>query len=403
MTRASIRDSSPLRIKRMLACVGLLLGLIACQPGPDRLAPLQIEVDSQGVFHLAGRYRTGEGEGGGYGYKQFLYGWGKAGDWQRDSIDLGIGDIGSSFESIYRLAIENGDRPILVADLAEGLRVRTKALGSWIAMYPFVGLDELATQSLNTRNQLNAAWTGSDGIVRILSGNWLFEIDEGTIARATDTGRDCLLQGRGDPMEDCFFDPTGDRQGQAAVYYYTGHPLQDGLVHLLDLSCDATDCQWSEVPDVDLGTTDPGGSSGPHHRLFFHTADGTPVLVRRVGSASGENYALQANWPDGELVLAEEDVYKVGAAARKSGGFVAVAETYSNTLHLFVVDQDFSSREIFLATLSYRFMRSPLAVLPIGEGESEHVHVFVSMGSRSVTHLDVNLTTDSIQMETIEL
>ena len=306
-----------------------------------------------------------------------------------------------SFGRPYFLAVDGDNRPVVVADTAEGVAVLRGDGGAWTRLEPLQTLPSDAQLSLHTPNLLAAAWDSEDGRVRFLAGDWLFEVEGDAIAtaHALDTG--ISLADRVS-FTDCLFDSTGPLAGEAACYAWQSDAEDE--VFLIALDCTAEPCTWEEVPGVGLGTRDPGGSSNSLRRVFLHLEDGTPLLVRPVGPAEGDaTYTLLASTPDEDRVLIEENVYFAGAAERPSGGYAALGATYSNRLLLVIVDSDGAQREVDLGRVTASSQADPLPLVIEATPDGEVAHAFLAKSANALLHVRVDLTTDEVSRETIGL
>jgi len=377
-----------------------LLGLAACS-GPDRLGPIQVAFGAGGELHLAVRVEGGQDEGGGWSYGAFRYGVADGSGWHVDSVPLEDRSAGDSFGRPYRLALDGAGRAWIVVDTLAGVQAYRRREGVWRSAGPWGDpLPDEASQAWRAQRALVAAWGGADGVVRVLAGRWLFDLggDEAlpSLAGARDTGAACP-PGEGS-LGECHFAPTGPAEGQAAVPGWQG---PEGATDLRTLRCDADACVWRDEPGVNLGTRDPGGSTNPARRVFFHRADGTPLLVRPVQPASGPTYALLASSPAGEVVLLENDVFVAGAAPRPAGGFVALALTYGGALRLVVVEPDAALRIVEVGTHGSGDGVDPLALVVRLDSGVEVLHAFLGQGADAIRHLRVDLASDAISEETL--
>ncbi len=382
--------------------VALLLGasLQACE-GADRIGPIRATIDGEGRLHVAVRLRTGEDEGGGWGYREFRALSLDQGTWTVNTVPMDDRSIGGSFGRPFFLMVDGQDRPVVVSDSDAGTVVFRGGGGPWTKLEPGEELPSEARLALGTPYALSAAWDSEDGVVRFLAGAWLFEVAGGAVtdARAMDAG--ISLSDRVD-FTDCLFDATGPLTGDAACYAWQSG--EDDAVHMIALDCSAEPCTWDEVPDLGLGTRDPGGSSNSLRRVFLHLADGTPVLVRPVQpEAGGTTHALPASTPDGDRILTEAAVAGAGAAARPSGGYAAVAATYSNRLLFVIVDGDGAQREIDAGRIAAGSQADPLALVIEATPDGEVAHALLAKGSKALHHVRVDLSSDEVSRSAVGL
>jgi hypothetical protein len=385
-----------------LLALAPLLGasLMACE-AQDRIGPVRATIDGAGRLHVVTRLKTGQDEGGGWGYRGFRGITQDGGTWSASAVPMEDRSSGGSFGRPYFLAMDGDDRPVVVADAADGVAVFRGGGGDWTELEPAQTLPAEARLALNAPYTLSAAWDAEDGVVRFLAGEWLFEVEGDAILTAREMDTAISLHDRVS-FTDCLFDATGPLTGEAACYAWQDD--EDDEVHLIALDCTAEPCTWEEVPDVGLGTRDPGGSSDSLRRVFLHLADGTPLLVRPVWPAEGrDTYALLASTPDEDRVLIEGDVYFAGAAARPSGGYAALAATYSDRLLLVIVDSDGALRELDLGRVTASSQEDPLSLLIESSPDGEVAHAFLAKGAGALHHVRVDLTTDHITRKTVGL
>lgn len=390
-----------LRARPSLGNPALLAGALAAAAlcpacaGP-RLANVEALFGPDEALHVMARYRTRADEGGVFQYQDFLYTVHDRSGWHPKASSLGNNETESAFEKPFRLLTDGQGRAFVVADVNRGLVVQMRDSKGWRTLDTSAPISAAARETLGRKGQFGAAWFGADGVLRVLYGAFLYEFEGAgagqKLARAIDTGLPCVLG-------TCIFDPTGDRQGEAAVVSSDREKYK-----IYALQCAADACRWSEVPDVDLGTTDDGGSSGPLRRVFFHTADGKAMLVRPVGVSGGPSYAVLASFPGGESMVVSDGAYFIGAAPRPGGGFVVASESYTNELTLVVEDGDHRRTSFKLGAFDYAYASEPVAVrVRKGRAGTEQAHVFLGVESTAVTHFVVDLPGGKVTREKINL
>ncbi len=346
---------------------------------------------ADGSLHILSRARTGESEGGDFTYHEFLYASQAGATTDLVPSSLGEGDASFGFESLYRLAMDPKGRPLLVADVKGGLVVQVLDAGSWKKVPVGAGVSADAASSLAKEHQLGAVWTGSDNDVRVLHGAWIFVIDGDAIKSATPVNGTCNLE------EHCTFDPTGDLAGDAAVYDHDA-----GKYTLRQLACPVDGCHWIDVPGVDFGDSDMGGSSSPFRRVFLHDKDGNGTLVRPMSTPSdSDNYSVLASTVSQQTKVRAGGAFFIGAAPRPGGGIVVAARTYDKELTLHVVDEGGQVKDIDLGTSESG--EEPIRLHVTDAGGAEKVHVVIREAETTVGHFVVSLPSGTSTHESIEL
>jgi hypothetical protein len=380
-------------LRHRLLLLGCLATFAACS-GSDAMGPVRAAFDEAGHLHVAVRTKTGQDEGGGWSYKGFYYGVLEAETWRWESIPLDDQSTGTSFGRVYYLSASEEDHALIVADSLQGVQ----AFEVWGEAPKNLRLADSASDALDSDTRrilrsdfaLNAAWFGADGTARILAGDRLFELQDGLVTRAIPTDGSCAMTDR-NTYEDCMFHPTGDRSGEAAIMAWQEKTHDE--ISLRSLSCSNQACIWQEVPGQTLGTRDPGGSSNALRRSFLHLSDGTPLFVRPVNMEGVESYALLASTPAADRILIPGNTHFAGAAARPTGGYVAVGASYDDKVTLVIVDGDGMQRSLDLGGCRSGKQRDPLSVVVKGSGEEEEAHVLLSDGASSILYIVVDLVT----------
>jgi hypothetical protein len=382
------------RIARSLVSLVSLATLASCGRGTTRLGPIVVASGAGDDLPFVVRQVTGANEGGDAVLLPLYLVHRTATGWRSRANELGEGDQATSDVPHYALAAAGDGRLVLaVATRTSGLSVLVRGDGALAAAELAPTLPAAAAADLQDvvpAPRPLAAWSGADAVVRVLTADWLYEIEDSLVARALPIAPQRRVSA---------FSPTGDRAG-AGVEVAT-------RTSLLELACDAAACTWSDDAGSDLGTADAGGSSSEWTRVLLHTPAGRPVYVRPVAPAAGDKRnAVLASWPGDSTTLFERNVYAIGAAPRVTQGFVVAAVTYGGTLSLVSVDDDGAVRPVPLTIgnleLAYVAQRIGLHVRTDLDGR-ERAHVFVGTASDVVTHVAVDLESETFTSERISV
>lgn len=333
---------------------------------------LDTAIGSDGALHVMARVASHTGEGDELVVHGYAYARSRGGTTETSSTPLGADETFESNGVVHRLVIDGQGRPIFAAEGAKGLYVQALDGATWKSVPLDPSLSQDAMAQLQVMNGLGGAWVDSKGAARVMYGAYVYTIGE-NITSAKPIGSACAL------FDDCNFDPTGDVAGQAAQYDYPSKSYK-----LRQLDCDSA-CSWHDVGS--LGDSDQGGSSDPLNRIFFHTADGNPTLVRRHDVTNGHAYAVIANTPATEITVLDGNVYQFGAAPRPDGGFVVAARDYDDQLKVAFVGVDGSVKVVDLGGDDWSTQPIRVHVTTAG---GERAHVIVRESGDHVRHFTVS-------------
>lgn len=374
-----------------VAALGLVaaLGGAGCGTGEPFIGHVDTVLTEDGSLHLLTRFRSGESEGGDWTAYEFLYAKPQNGTYTVESTPFGEGEQGFDSEGPYFLTFDSEGRPLIVAELKGGLTVQVLGTDAWKTLPRGAGLSEEAVGGLGKTGKLGAAWRTADGRVKVLHGGFLYTIQDEEIASGVEIGAECSM------ADHCYFDPTGDMSGEAVVREY-----QVGF-ELRGLSCevDGSSCEWQGKGVV--GDDDLGGSSSPLHRVFFHTKDGTGVLVRPVETKGAGEDAIVASTLAGETTLFTGDVYQVGGGPLANGGFAAASLGHDEELLLAIVGADGEVQKIDLGRIE--FGEDAISVRSRATAGGEEVHVTVRETHTTVAHFVVSLPGGDFTRESISM
>jgi hypothetical protein len=365
-------------------CILLLLVImqLSCGRGPDRLSGITAAFSSDGALNLAARLRSGEGEGGGWWYISFLHARKNIdGSMTRSELDVEGSSRNAYCDDLTHAYMEGSTERYLLIDTGLGLSLWREQSGGWTWLGTDDGLTPEARQM--TSQKLLAAWNEQDA-VRMLSDRWLYRLEGDRIVDAMSVSGSCSS------ARLCYVAPGPTTNETRAV------TLSGTEMSMSQLTCDAGQgqCSWDDT-GTPLGTGDLGGTSCPRGRFFFHTYDAagtlTPVFVRTVRPASGDPYRVQANTPDGELGLVDQNAYFLGAAALPAGGYAVAVEDYDMQLSVVLVQPDLTTKQIVkLGRQPDGFMNVSLTVLGSGTSSvDQRAHVFFGVGVSIVRHLTI--------------
>lgn len=366
-------------------CILLLLitTQVSCGRGPDRLSGITASFSSDGALNLAARLRSGEDEGGGWWYITFLHARKETdGSMTRSELDVEGSSRNAYCDDLTHAYMEGPTARYLLIDTGRGLSLWHEQGVGWT----WLGTDDsLAPEARQTTGQkLLAAWHEQDS-VRMLSDRWLYRLE-------------------GDRVVDAMSVSSGNCSS-ARLCYVTSGPTTDEAravtlsgteISMSQLACDEGQgqCSWSDI-DTTLGTADLGGTSCPRGRFFLHTTDAagtlTPVFVRAVRPPSGNTYRVQANTPQGELAIVDQNAYFLGAAALPAGGYAVAVEDYDMQLSVVLVQPDLKTKQVVeLGRQPDGFMNVSVTVLGSGTSSADQrAHVFFGVGVSVVRHLTI--------------
>ncbi len=375
-----------------VAALGLLAASLGagCGTGEPFIGHVDTVLAEDGSLHLLTRFRSGESEGGDWTAYEFLYAKPTNGTYTVESSSFGADEQGFDSEGPYFLTFDSEDRPLIVAELQGGLTVQVLGTNAWKTVPRGAGLSEAALGGLGKTGKLGAAWRTADDRVKVLHGGFLYTVQDDEIASGVEIGAECSM------ADHCYFDPTGDMSGEAVVREY-----QVGF-ELRALSCGvdgSSSCEWQGKGVV--GDDDLGGSSSPLHRVFFHTKDGTGVLVRPVETKGAGEDAIVASTLAGETTLFTGDVYQVGGGPLANGGFAAASLGHDEQLHLAIVGADGEVQKIELGSIE--FGDDAISIRSRAVGDGEEVHVTVRETHTSVAHFVVSLPGGDFTKESISM
>lgn len=365
------------------------LACSACGTGEPRIGYVESSLAEDGSLHLVTIWRTGQAEGGNWHGSELLYAHGQDGSYDVKSQAIAEAERDVAFEARYELAFDGDGHPLIVSEVEAKLTVYSPGDGEWkvLPKNPTLSADALA--AMDQPENLGSVWTAEDGSVKVLYGQFIYTIQDDQIAAAQDIGQPCAME------ELCYFSSTGSMTGQAARW---DHDLGFHL-WTLDCSAGAGSCAWTDVGAMAGG--DLGGSSMSTHRTFFHTADGTAVLVRIVRPDGANDHTVVASTMSGETVLSSSDIFRVGGGPLANGGFAAAALGYDKQLHLAVVGAGGEVQNIDLGEIELG--EEPIGVHARPTESGEEVHVVLRESNTSAAHFTVSLPGGQFTKESIDM
>lgn len=383
-SRSSARSS----IAYPLFGLAALCSLMGCGFGAGKvqIGVVDTALDDSGALHVVSRIEQGVSEGSATAFHGFAYTRYGVDGYESFSNLIGFGEETENDARMYQLALDGEGRPVIAAETDAGLVVARFQDNQWTTLSIDPSMPETAQSDLAISGQLSAAWTASDGTVRVMYGQSIYEIKD-AVFRYKGLENECFL------IDNCLFDSMGDDMGEAVRYSWETEGFE-----LSRMSCGSF-CSWKTIGSI--GSGDQGGSSAPLTRFFFHTKDGEGRFLQKIEADSGvseDAYKVVVSTVDEQITVFEKGIYSVGGAPRPTGGFVVAAQGYDEQLHLAAVDADGSQKTIDLGGVA--LANDPIRVR-VRAAPSEEVHVVTRESGDHLAHYIVSLPSGEFTKESI--
>ena len=368
--------------------VAAVCSLLGCGLGAGKIqiGVVETALDDKGVLHVVSRIEQGVSEGSETAFHGFAYTRAGLNGYESFSNLIGYGEVTENDARMYQLALDGEGRPVIAVETDDGLVVARFQDNQWTTLSFDPSMPEAVLADLGSSGQLGAAWTASDGTVRVMYGQAIYEVKDAVFRyKALEMG--CFL------VDDCIFDPQGDDGGEAVRFDWNTKGFE-----LSRLSCDSF-CSWKTVGSI--GSKDQGGSSAPLTRFLFHTSDGKARFLQKIEPLSGapeDAYKVVVSTLDEQTTLFERGIFRIGGAPRPAGGFAVAALGYDRQLHLAVVAADGEQKKIDLGDVALGSdpIRVRVSALP-----SEEVHVVTRESGDHLAHYVVSLPSGEYTKESI--